>query len=515
MADTTAGTMAGTTAGTKTVTCTDGLTIRYYDEVIGSGAMKDVYFSTDGSQALAFFREPLDAAGVERLQMIAGRYRELIFDAQYGDYWSNLFCWPTNLITDGGRTGVVLPKYREHFFFEHGSVNDDFLGIRGCEKEGKWFAAPVNRMTRLDPRERGDWRMYLRICLMIARAVRRMHAAGLAHSDLSYKNVLISPSSGHACIIDVDGLVVPGKFPPDVVGTPDFIAPEVVATAHLPRDHPGRFLPNIKTDRHALAVMIYQYLLLRHPLRGRKIHDPNDPNNDEKLTMGERALFVEHPGDASNRTLPEKARPAERFWQDTVRLPYTVTGPYLSELFRHAFIDGLHEPAKRPTADEWEQALIKTVDLIQPCENANCDAAWYAFDNSTRPACPFCGTPYRGQLPVINLYSDRGEGRFLPDNHRLMIYRDQSIFPWHVDRTLIPNERLDSRDSRRVGYCIYHKGRWLFVNETLDNLDDLSHHAVKRKIGRGESVVLQDGLRLLIRRGNNARLLVVQLVDGG
>lgn len=97
-----------------------------------------------------------------------------------------------------------------------------------------------------------------------------MHAAGLCHSDLSYKNVLIDPELGHACIIDVDGLVVPGKFPPDVVGTPDFIAPEVVKTSHLPKDDPRRVLPSIATDRHALSVLIYMYLLFRHPLRGGK-----------------------------------------------------------------------------------------------------------------------------------------------------------------------------------------------------------------------------------------------------
>ena len=56
----------------------------------------------------------------------------------------------------------------------------------------------------------------LKISLTIARAVRRLHAAGLAHSDLSYKNVLVSPVEGLATIIDVDGLVVPGKYPPDV-----------------------------------------------------------------------------------------------------------------------------------------------------------------------------------------------------------------------------------------------------------------------------------------------------------
>ena len=46
---------------------------------------------------------------------------------------------------------------------------------------------------------------------------------------------------GSACVIDVDGLVVPGKYPPDVVGTPDFIAPEVVTTSHLSKEDPKRF----------------------------------------------------------------------------------------------------------------------------------------------------------------------------------------------------------------------------------------------------------------------------------
>jgi serine/threonine protein kinase len=95
--------------------------------------------------------------------------------------------------------------------------------------------------------------------------------------DLSYKNILIDPVMGRACVIDVDGLVVPGKYPPDVVGTPDFIAPEVVMTNHLKKDDPQRHLPNIMTDRHALAVLIYMYLLYRHPLRGGKVHDVNDP----------------------------------------------------------------------------------------------------------------------------------------------------------------------------------------------------------------------------------------------
>ena len=495
----------------KTIKTFSGEEISYYDEIIGSGTMKDVYFTTDKKRVVAFYREPLDESGLERIKMITGAYREGIFSDTHGAYWQNLFCWPTDIVFDGTLHGVVLPKYNEEYFFKYGSVNDDFLGIKNREKEGKWFSVPTNRFTRLDKREQGDWKNYLRISLMIARSVRRMHAAGLAHSDLSYKNVLISPSSGNACVIDVDGLVVPGKFYPDVVGTPDFIAPEVVATAHLSKNDSKKILPSRLTDRHALAVLIYQYLFLRHPLRGRKIHDMNDPEKDEGLIMGEKALFIEHPFDNSNLTDPSMARTADQFWLDTKKLPYTIAGPYLSKLIKQAFVDALHHPEKRPTADDWEQALIKTIDLIQPCENSECLAKWYVFDNSKKPKCPFCNTAYKGQLPVINFYSDRGHGRFMPDNHRLMIYKDQSIFPWHINRAIIPNERLDPKHNSRIGYCIFHNKHWLFVNEKLTQLFDYSNQEDIKSIKIGDSIELKEGTKLLVKNENSSRLLLVQL----
>ena len=92
------------------------------------------------------------------------------------------------------------------------------------------------------------------MCIKIARAVRRLHAAGLAHSDLSYKNILVDPITGSACIIDDDSLVVPGKFPPEVIGTPDFIAPEVIETKHLALDDKqGNCRVSIQTVMHWLS----------------------------------------------------------------------------------------------------------------------------------------------------------------------------------------------------------------------------------------------------------------------
>ena len=491
----------------------DGQPIEFVDNIIGSGAVKDVYFSPDKSYVVAFFRESQDYQAKERLGMITGKYKEGILNNVGGEYWKNLCCWPTHVVEYNGQIGVVAPAYHKRFYFEHGSKNNDFLGIKGKEKEGKWFASANNQNRFLDLKERGDWQNYIRIGILLSRAVRRLHAAGLAHSDLSYKNVLVDPISGGACIIDIDGLVVPGRFPPDVVGTPDFIAPEVIMTNHLKKDDPNRKLPSIYTDRHALAVLIYMYLLYRHPLRGDKVHDM-DPQKDEELSMGTNAVFVEHPTNTSNRIKTANAKPSELPWKDTAKIPYLVTGPYLSPLFRSAFIDGLHDPMKRPTADDWEVALVKTIDLIQPCQNQSCEQKWYVFDNSTKPTCPFCGTPYKGKLPVLNLYSSRKEGQFRPDNHRLMVYTNQSLFQWHTNRNVVPNERISDMQKKREGYFVLHNNVWYLVNERMNDLMDVTDTNNKKVIPPGGKVELTEGKQLLFSKRDGGRLAVVQLVEG-
>lgn len=492
------------------LTAHDGTAVEFIDDVKGAGGLKDCYFSPDRSYAVLFYRDKVDAAGKDRLQSIVGRYKENIFNQAGGTYWEKLYCWPERIVEWNGRLGITAPFYAGHYFFEHGSKNGDMLKIQGREKEGKWFASANNRSKFLDPRELGTWATHLRMCLMLARAVRRLHMAGLAHSDLSYKNVLVDPVGGNANIIDIDGLVVPGKFPPDVVGTPDFIAPEVVSTARLSRDDPTRKLPSIQTDCHALAVLIYMYLLYRHPLRGRKVHD-QDATRDEELSMGERALFVEDPNDASNRINAKGVRPSELPWADTSARPYTLTGPYLSPLFLRAFTEGLKNPQARPGAGEWESALVKTVDLLQPCTNSACEQKWYVFDNSTKPRCPFCGTPFRGLLPVLNLYyATHKPGEFRPDNHRVMVYTNQSLYMWHVNRGIAPNEKIKPEQAQRVGYFVLHNDKWWLVNERLPDLYDAS---AKTAMAIGQKVELKHDQQILLAKGEGGRLLHVQMVD--
>ncbi len=489
-------------AQTIKLTARDGSTVEFVDEIIGSGAMKDVYFSPDKSYVVGFFRTKQDHNAIDRLQNITGIYKERIFSQVGGEYWKNLFCWPTKIVEWNDKIGVVCPSYQKHFFFSSGN-------FKGKEKEGKWFASAKLRNKFLPASEKGDWLKHLLMTIQIARAVKRLHAAGLAHSDLSYKNVLVDPVTGKASIIDIDGLVVPGKYPPDVVGTPDFIAPEVLKTRALSIDDPQKKLPSIATDRHALAVLIYMYLLYRHPLRGGKVHDL-DSAKDEELSMGEKALFIEHPLDKSNRPKLDQINPSELPQADVNKLPYRILGPYVKVLIERAFIDGLHSPMSRPTADEWEQALVKTSDLMQPCQNTNCEARWFVFDNSTKPRCPFCGTEYKGVLPVLNLYYSPKRGSFRSDNHRLMVYDKQTLYMWHVNRNITPNEKISNEDKLPVGDFHFHNGKWILINRRLNSLYDKD---VDRKIEIGGFVELTEGKKILLSTEEGGRLIIVQLVN--
>lgn len=485
------------------LTAADGSKVEFVPEIIGSGAMKDVYLSPDKKYVTAFFRKPLDFRSRDRLENLTGVYRERIFNEPAGEYWKKLFCWPEKLVEWEGRRGLVSPVYDADFFFNGGR-------FKGKEKEGKWFASARLRNRFLEPEQKGNWIRYLQICLNLARATRRLHAAGLAHSDLSYKNVLLDPLTGRACIIDIDGLVVPGKYPPDVVGTPDFIAPEVMATRSLEPGNPAKKLPSIATDRHALAVLIYMYLLYRHPLRGPLVHDL-DSARDEELSMGEKALFVENNADRRNRPKSAQLDAAELPQGDVDKLPYTICGPYLAELFERAFVAGLHHPEQRPTAADWETALVKTIDLLVPCKNKDCPGQWFVFDNKLKPKCPFCDTPYDIQLPVLNLYWSPKTGVFKPENHRLMVYDKQSLYKWHVSRLIAPNEKIRAEDKKPIGDFHFHKGRWILINRHLPEMYDKS---IDKKIAPGEAVPLEDGKRILLSTENGGRLIVVQLVNG-
>ncbi|WP_159478557.1 helix-hairpin-helix domain-containing protein [Dyadobacter sp. 3J3] len=491
----------------------NGATYQYIDNGDPkSGTAKNVYFSPDKKYVVAIFKEKQDFNQRERLKNIVTKYLNQIQTKDAGQYYlEEVYRWPTDIIEIDDKIGLIVPIYKPKFFFKKGYSSSDL--IKGEEKNGKWFAGAKFRNSQfplsLDSDELGKWLNYFQVCVNLSRGVKKLHQMGLSHSDLSYNNVLVDPTTGSACMIDLDGLVVPGLYPAEVIGTADFIAPEVLSTKHLNKTDPNRKLPNRLTDLHALACLVYMYLLHRHPLKGSKVHDL-DTEKDDLLSMGEKALFIEHPTDKTNILKIKDISKWDAYWADVKKLPYTITGPYLKELFEKAFIDGLHNPMRRPTAEEWEIGLLKTTDLMQQCSNTNCEQKWYVFDNTNTPSCPFCGTKHKGTLPVLDLYYQFKPTVWRPENHRLMVYNNQYLFQWHVNRNISRSEKLTAEQKVPVGYFTFHNNKWVLVNQKLNGLKDLTD---SKEIKIGEMVELTDGKKLLLSKEDGGRLVLITMAN--
>src|SRR5262249_35419211 len=144
----------------------------------------------------------------KRLDMILGKNNPTLAKGQGGaansdteaqDY-RDMFCWPTSIVT-APRYGIVCPAYPTTYFFESGP---DF--IKGKERNRIRSIDQRNggMLEKFAPAELGEWRNYLALCTRMARAVARLHNAGLAHSDLSPNNVLVDPKRGASIVIDID-----------------------------------------------------------------------------------------------------------------------------------------------------------------------------------------------------------------------------------------------------------------------------------------------------------------------
>jgi hypothetical protein len=146
---------------------------------------------------------------------------------------------------------------------------------------------------------------------------------------------------------------------------------------------------------------------------------------------------------------------------------------------------------------------------MQPCQNPKCWHKWFVFDNATKPKCPFCGTEYKGQLPVLNLYSSRRAGSFTSDDYRLMVYNNQYLYPWHINRNVSPNEKLSAEQKKPVGYFVFHENKWKLINQQLPDLEDKTEG---KKIPINQAVELTDGKQILLSKADGGRLVIVQLV---
>jgi len=377
----------------------DGTQVECEDRPLGSGVAGITYRSKDKKHVVKIFKEPKHDMRA-RLEAVLGisEERRLNFNCVSSEpYWRHFMSWPDGI--------VVKVKYHQQWIPN--------LGVTAPWAPGEdmtWITFP--KLYNRQPAAKKQWDKRVLIAMRLAAAVARMHRCGVAHSDLSPKNIMVESVTGGVNVIDLDGLVVPGFLPPQVLGTPDYFAPEVIA---------GKSDPSISTDRHALAVILYQLLLFRHPFRGPKVHS-QDSDEDERLMLGESAIFIDHPHDTSNR-------PTKKFW------PLSLLGRTLKDLFERAFVHGVKDPTSRPTANEWQSALSRLSDRIVGCGNPGCEERYFPVTEGRPLYCPWCNAPFvvREGVPALRLYFGDKKGQFqLENDYWIAGYPDRTLHEWHA-----------------------------------------------------------------------------------
>jgi eukaryotic-like serine/threonine-protein kinase len=279
---------------------------------------------------------------------------------------SSAFAWPLDLI-EQPELGYVMARAPQHFV---------------SLQQFNW---QVNTW---------DWRVRLRICFRLAQALATLHLrGGYAYCDLSSSNVLCDPSSGEVRLIDVDNLTVDGhRNALGVLGTPRYVAPELYIGS-VPE-------PSILTDLHSLAVLIFETLLLHHPLLGDRVLQ--GPPELEERALGARPIYIYHPTDRSNRFAG---------YRQFGGLPPSVLPPMLRRTLTETFTKGLDKPQLRVRETRWQRVLADSLDILVRCPRRKCSLGGSFLDSGSGPTiCAGCGSVLNG-FRVMHLYGRRREFR--------------------------------------------------------------------------------------------------------
>lgn len=213
-------------------------------------------------------------------------------------------------------------------------------------------------------------------CLQIVSAFRILHNKGYSYQDLNDGNFFINPTTGKVLICDNDN-VAPNKTHTGILGTPRYMAPEIV------RGYCGageKMLPDTMTDRYSLATILFLTITMSHPLEGRRFLVPCLDDEGENKLYGIDPVFILDPDDASNRPVKGVHNNIGLIWPE---LP-----DYMRSAFTRAFSkESLFDPQKRITENEWQELLIHFRSDIVHC---SCGNDIFVLDPAN-PVCPNCG----------------------------------------------------------------------------------------------------------------------------
>ncbi len=244
--------------------------------------------------------------------------------------------------------------------------------------------------------------------LELANSFLGLHAMGYCYRDISFGNVFFEPNTGEILICDNDNVAVDGATEGGVLGTPRFMAPEIVRSEAR---------PSMQTDLYSLAVLLFYMLMVHHPLEGKRESSIKclDLPAMNKL-YGTDPLFIFDPNDDSNRPVEGFHDNALTFWP---LYPF-----FVRDLFTKAFTVGLHDAQTRIRESEWRAAMVRMRDAITYCPQCGAEN-FYSAEKLKATGNPGVCWACNASLVL--------PPRIRIEDAIVMLNWDTKLYPHHVD----------------------------------------------------------------------------------
>ena len=243
------------------------------------------------------------------------------------------------------------------------------------------YLIPDKEMTFSDWYNRGlGLRERIFIGYIIAKAFGELEKNNLSYCDISGSNILVRIQKGASIkMIDVDNIYTAGKGTAAVLGTPRYIAPEVMSRQKN---------PDVLSDNYSLAVILFELLRVGHPYISDDVLD-GTPEDEEAALAGKYDYVTD---ENSTNMLPANV----------------VFTDKLKELFRRCFVDGKKNRLARPSALEFEYALLEASNKVIKCPSCG---AWHYVRKTGRvyEDCPWCDSSSKPKAR-LNFYDILSEG---------------------------------------------------------------------------------------------------------
>jgi DNA-binding helix-hairpin-helix protein with protein kinase domain len=214
----------------------------------------------------------------------------------------------------------------------------------------------------------------------LAAAFRALHLQGYYYSDISMDNFLFDPKNGDILICDNDNVGIQDLTKAQVLGTMEFMAPEVIL---------GEKKPSKQTDLYSLAVLLFYFWIWHHPMHGMLEYNIRIWDLPAKRKVyGEAAVFIFDEDDRQNE-LPDDSDYL------SPKLMWKACPKPLQDLFRRAFTAGVRDVSSRVNEGEWQKTFAELKEHILTC---SCKAQNFWWEDLPEVVCWHCKKTV--QLPM-------------------------------------------------------------------------------------------------------------------